>query len=233
MTGRILHYSYYDNYYTTLQTWWPKGVSNVPANPLGSVRITDFFVANATSVIFSMLGMDAATPLSSVIQFDNFSVAAQASPHSITVSGQTPPPIQYTGAAQIVFGPGVLRQKAGTPIYTADTFSPAPSYGILGTALQPPFDSQGSFVVDEPRCGLACMEAAGCTGYTYSGRQSASADVGSGWNGMPVGITSQNCFLYSNISGLVPNVMLRSGLLRAALPRADSSGGGGAGSNSS
>lgn len=108
-----------------------------------------------------------------------------------------------------------LLQRAGTPLYTPSYFSPAVGHALVGTLLA------SVSLANEVRCGLACCEAApACSGYTLTATP-VTVGVDDEWNGMGTGgatAPTANCFLYANVTALLPNLLVRSGVARSVLP---------------
>lgn len=116
----------------------------------------------------------------------------------------------------------LLIQAPGTPLLTPDTFATVDGYYATGPRV-------ASYTASsEPRCALACAEAAaaGCVGYTFTPHGvpvAGYADVS--WGGMLSPAARHECLLFSNVTALVPSLHARTGVLRSAVP---GPGGGGA-----
>jgi hypothetical protein len=111
----------------------------------------------------------------------------------------------------------VMVQRANTTLYTSDTFATARFYALAGTQLEVLASSS------EPRCALACAESAPCVGYTFGASAFAAAPLWqsalSAWGGMLSPREAlANCLLVSNVTGLLPDMQSRSGVLRSAIP---------------
>ena len=163
--------------------------------PLGALHLRELSAVDVTSVVvgsaaFSSLKIDAVD-----LTFRNYTAAYIDEPGSGRLSVRYP----------------VMLQRSDAPVYGPTYFSPAEGLAIVGDLIS------SLAAVDEVRCGFACCEfGANCTGYSFT---SVGALVGGdvSWNGMSTGMT-RNCFLYANVSALLPNLLVRSGLVRAALP---------------
>lgn len=112
----------------------------------------------------------------------------------------------------------VMVQRANSTMYTSDTFATARFFVLAGTQLEILAASS------EPRCGLACAEYASCVGYSFGGASNyATAPLGqsalSAWGSMLSPMEAlANCVLFSNVTGLIPDMQSRSGVLRSAVP---------------
>jgi hypothetical protein len=123
----------------------------------------------------------------------------------------------------------VLMQLPGTPLYTPLTFTPVAGFAVVGVQLA------SVLATSEARCGLACCEAPGCAGYSFTA-ETVSALPLAAWNGMASPWVRHNCFLVGNVTALAPNLLVRSGVVRAAVASmgaAAGDGGPGAGSPAS
>ena len=163
--------------------------------PLGALHLRELSAVDVTSVVvgsaaFSSLKIDAVD-----FTFRNYTSAY----------------INEPGSGRLSVGYPVMLQRSDAPVYGPTYFSPAEGLAIIGDLIT------SLAAVDEVRCGFACCEfGANCTGYSFT---SVGALVGGdvSWNGMSTGMT-RNCFVYANVSALLPNLLVRSGLVRAALP---------------
>jgi hypothetical protein len=72
---------------------------------------------------------------------------------------------------------------------------------LVGTALAP---GESVTLAGEPACRQACCDAAACDGYAFEAESAKRAGLG-------------GCFLYVNITQLVPNSGYASGIYRSAL----------------
>lgn len=129
---------------------------------------------------------------------------------------------RYTGAdpwrTSLSYDPKVMLQQSDTLLFTPETFATARFFALTGDVLR------GVPASSEPMCGLACVEAPGCTGYsiggaTYPAGLLAQAALPATWD---MGMTHTNeqyanCLLFANITGLIPDMQSRSGVVQSVV----------------
>ena len=129
------------------------------------------------------------------------------------------PATRYSGSfpGGLRYDPKVMLQLPDTPLFTPDTFATARFFALTGDIIR------GVPASSEPMCGLACVEAPGCTGYsigaTYPAGLLAQAALPATWD-MGMTYTNEqyaNCLLFANITGLVPDMQSRSGVVQSVV----------------
>ena len=104
--------------------------------------------------------------------------------------------------------PTATPTATATPCFSAN-FRPLPRMDLVGDLLSsrslvaPPGQGPASRPPAQLACEEACCQQPGCVGYSVSGSRPNDG--------------FDNCFLFANVSELMPNNAFASGLLRAAL----------------
>ena len=210
---------------------WSSGVAGSVCLPLpgfSSTRLEELVLSDTSGIDLPMHGVCTYDGLSEGVRGRVYVLQVQWLNSTVTRSDSSPgrihqappenPALRYISPDDSDANRAIVMvQRANSTLYTSDTFATARFFVLAGTQLEILAASS------EPRCGLACAEFASCVGYSFGTSNYAAAPLGqaalSAWGSMLSSTEPlANCVLFSNVTGLIPDMQSRSGVLRSAVP---------------